>query len=137
MKQKKEDTTMEINLATYAVRDASGVVDTNATVTKFSSDLDNFIAARETEQETIAAAVNGVFDSHKGVRMNVPFVISQALVALNVAAHPYMYNTLSQRVHAFISDNSKGDNSLFVIAKGKNGGCSRRADLAPATTDSK
>jgi len=127
---------MEINLATYMVRGTDGTPDTSATLNKFSADLDNYIASRETEQEVIAAAVNVVFDAHKGVRMNVPFVISQALTALNVSAHPHMFNTLTQRVHAYISDNSKGDNSLFQIAKGKGGGCSRRADRVE-TTDSK
>jgi hypothetical protein len=139
---------MEINLATYAVR-VDGVVDTDATMEKFAADLDTYIAERQIESETISNAVNGVFDDLKGVRVNVPFVVSSTLQRLNVAAHPAMYATLAERVHSFLSDNSQGKtdkatgaverpNSLFVIGKGKGGGIGRRADLpVAAATDSK
>jgi hypothetical protein len=126
-----------INMATYAVRDAAGVVDSDATVAKFSADLDTYIAERETEETVISNAVNSVFDNYKGARMSVPFVIREALTALNVSAMPNALGPLTKRVHSYLSDNAKGDNSLFLIVKGPRGGCSRRADKATAATDSK
>lgn len=141
---------MDINLATYAVRTAEGNVDSNATVSKFAADLDVYIAERETEQEVIANAVMSVFDDLKaqGTRnVNVPYVLSQALVKLNITAHPNMFMVLNDRVHAYLSENSQGKtldkatgkverpDSLFVIGRGKGpmSGIQRRSDL-PAQT---
>lgn len=139
---------MEINLATYMVRNADGAADVDSTVAKFSADLDTYIAERQIENETISTAVNGVFDDLKGVRVNVPFVVSSTLQRLNVAAHPAMYSVLAERVHSYLRDNNQGKtdkatgtverpNSLFIVGKGPTGGITRRADLpvaAPAAS---
>jgi hypothetical protein len=122
----------EINMSAYAVRDAAGAVDSDATVAKFSADLDTYIAERETENEVIAAAVDSVFDAHKGTRLNVPFVVREALTALNVSAMPSALGMLTKRTHAYLTANSKGDNRLFEIVKGPTGGIARLSDKAPA-----
>jgi hypothetical protein len=122
----------EINMSAYAVRDAAGAVDSDATVAKFSADLDTYIAERETEVEVISAAVNGVFEAHKGTNLNVPFVTNEALRALNVSAMPGAFTSLNKRVHAYITASSKGPNATFQIVKGPKGGIKRVADLTPA-----
>ena len=139
---------MDINLATYMVRGTDGTPDTDATISKFSADLDTYIAQRETEVAVIAEAVNSVFDDLKvqGTRANMPYVLSASLTKLNIAAHPGMFTVLHERVHAYLQENSQGStldkatgkvenpNSLFVIGRGKgaNSGVQRRADMAPA-----
>jgi hypothetical protein len=139
---------MNINLATYAVR-VDGVIDTELTLEKFSNDLDTFIAQRETEEEVISTATMAVFDDLKaaGTRANMPYIVNQALIKLNVSAHPAMYSILEERVHAYLSANSQGKkdkltgeverpDSLFVIGRGRGAaaGVQRRADLT--TSDS-
>lgn len=135
---------MNINFGTYIVRGADGAPDTDATIAKFASDLDSFIAERETEDSVIAAAVHTVFDSLKaaGTRGNMPYIISMALTNLNVSAHPAMYKGLSEKIHAYLSNNSQGKTdketglverpeSLFIIGRGKGAaaGVRRRSDL--------
>jgi hypothetical protein len=138
-----ENKSMNINLSTYAVRDAAGNVNMESTVEKFSADLETFVAARETESEVISNAVNAVFDDLNGTRANVPYIVSMSLQKLNVAQHPAQFKTLSERVHSYLTANSQGKttngveerpNSLFIIGRGRgNGGVQRRADLAASS----
>jgi hypothetical protein len=138
---------MNINLATYAVR-VDGIIDTEATLEKFSGDLDNFVVQQETEVEVISTAVNAVFDDLKeaGTRANMPYLISASLQKLNVSAHPASYSILEERVHSYLTANSQGKKdkitgeverpeSLFVIGRGRGAaaGVQRRADLTTAT----
>ena len=131
-----------INLATYAIRDAAGNVDLDSTMDKFAADLEMYVAERETETETIANAVDTVFDKLNGARANKPFIVNQVLTLLNVAEHPTMFKMLSDRVNSYLTDNSQGKivnkatgeverpDSLFVIGRGRGTiGCQRRADL--------
>lgn len=118
-----------INLATFAVRDEAGELDLSATVAKFEGALLQYQAERETELATIGAAVNAVFDAHKGASINMPAVTSLALQKLNV--QPETYKALSERVQAFVRDNASEERGggIFRIAKGKGGGVSRWADV--------
>jgi hypothetical protein len=99
------------------------------------------VAELETEETQIAATVNGLYDTHLGVSIKMPALASMACNALN--AQPENFGVLSERVLNYARANSQGKtladgsverpDSLFVISKGKKGGCARRADLpAPA-----
>lgn len=118
---------MQINLHNYVVRGSDGSVDTDATLAKFESTLSAYIVERETEQSTIAAAVGAVFDAHKGTAINMPALTSLTVQRLN--AQPENFKTLSERVQSYVREQSKGDSSMFLIAKGKGGGVSRRCDI--------
>jgi uncharacterized protein YgiB involved in biofilm formation len=113
--------TLTINLVTD-----KGVVDQKASRQAFESALVKYVAERETELSAIADAVNSVFDEHKGSSINMPAVAGFALQKLN--AQPENYKTLETRVMEYVRENAKGDSSTFVIAKGKKGGVTRRAD---------
>jgi hypothetical protein len=117
-----------ITLNTYLVRAADGSIDHDATTLKFQGDLLKYEAERETEAETVGAAVNAVFDQFKGTRLNMPAVTSYALTHLNV--QPENFKTLTERVQGFIRDHSgeRESGALFSIAKGKHGGVCRWAD---------
>jgi hypothetical protein len=116
-----------INLSTFAVRDDSGDVDVDATCEKFAQVLLQYQAERETESATIGAAVNAVFDQHRGATINTPAITSLVLQRLN--AQFEQYKVLSERVHSYIRSNAgeKGS-ALFRVAKGKGGGVSRWSD---------
>lgn len=105
-----------------------GLVDQAASEKAFRTALVKYTAERETELSSIADAVGAVFDAHKGASINMPAVAHYALTGLN--AQPENFKTLETRVMEYVRENAKGDSSIFVIAKGKKGGVTRRADSA-------
>ncbi len=132
-----------MNLEIKLVTGNDGLVDVEATLSAAEDQIRARKAELETEETNILNALNKVFDSKKGVRMNMPYVINQALQLLGVAETPGAYKTMYDRVHGFIQQNSQGKtdketktverpDSLFVIGKGKGGGIGRRADLDAA-----
>jgi hypothetical protein len=134
--------TIEIKL----IPSDDGTVDVQATLAAAETDILAYKAARETEDETIRQALDSVFDSRPGVKMNMPFVIGQALNHMGIAEQPTNYKTLYERVHAHIVANSQGKtdkdtklvanpDSYFVVGKGKGGGVARRADLNAAQAE--
>lgn len=135
---------------------SDGTVDLESSVLSFEAKVNNYVAEVELETEAIAAAVGAVFDKHLGVRMNMPFIISQSLQHLNV--QPENSKSLTDRVHAYIQENAdqdaeyetdpatgkvkgKGDERkvtvpaeedrtrMFGIGKGKGGGVVRWCDI--------
>lgn len=131
------------NLATYAVRTASGSFDVDATVEKFRSDCLRYVTARETEAGKIGEAVRAVFaeEVSLGGSLPMPFVQTKACTKLN--AQSANYKDLFERVGDWIRENAQGEksgkgadatyerpDSEFVINKGKGGGVVIRADRA-------
>lgn len=113
---------MNITLGMYVVRGINGEIDHEATLDKFASDLLKFEAERELEASTIGAAVHALFDRHVGKRMPTPFVVAEALKALN--AQPENYKVLSDKVTEFLRTSPE-----FSISRGKSGGVGRVCDL--------
>lgn len=122
------------------INDDNGQVDVQATMAAAEDQITTYKANRELEQDSILNALNAVFEAHPGVNMNMPFVITEALRTLNVAASPANYQTLHDAVHEYIQANSQGKTdkltklverpeSYFVIGKGKGNGLRRRADM--------
>lgn len=126
-------TTLSIGL----IRFADGSVDQDATMCACEAAIVKYVAERETEEVTIAAAVDALFDKHLGVRVNMPYVCNEACRTLN--AQPENFKLLSERVAQYVRDHSQGEkaedgsvanpDSLFLINKGKGGGVARRCDL--------
>ena len=123
------------------VRGVGGNIDQDLSRSAFDMLLAQHIAARETEYETIGAAVDSVFDQYVGASINMSALVSFALTKLN--AQPENYAVLSERVAQYVRDNSQGKllsekgaevkvwerpDSTFVIGKGKGGGVYRRID---------
>jgi hypothetical protein len=127
---------MAITLETTLVQNEEGNIDQDLSVAAFRTALLKRIAERETEATSIGEAVNALFDEHLGTSINMPAVASMTCAKLN--AQPENYKVLSDRILQYVRDNSQGETtedgveerpaSTFVIAKGKNGGCYRRAD---------
>jgi len=116
-------------LAGYVLRTDSGEMDIDGTCEQFRSDLLNYQVERETEAATIGAAVNDVFDTHSGARINMPALQSLALQRLNV--QPENFKALQTRVAEYVRENAspeRSDGRLFKIGKGKGGGVSRWSD---------
>ena len=114
---------------------ADGHIDQTASEQAFRSALVKRMAELETEQTQIADATAELFDQYRGQSIDMPTLGS--LVAQKLNAVPENHAVLSERAKAYVRANSQGKvtngveerpNSLFVIGKGKGGGCSRRAD---------
>ena len=89
-------TTLSITL----VRASDGSVDESGTLDACKSAVRKYVAERETEQATIAAAVGEVFDTLAGGRANMPYCINEALRRLNV--QPENFKALSERTAEYI-----------------------------------
>ncbi len=108
----------------FVVRDSSGAVDVSASAQAYAAALTKWVAENEVSSDRIAAAVNAVFDRFPGQRLPMPALLSLAVAELGV--EPAAHKAMTDRVHAFVSGQSKGDGATIVIAKGKNGGVTRK-----------
>lgn len=115
-----------------------GHIDQAASEAAFRTALLRTIAEAETQAQQIGEVVSDLFDQYKGAAIGMPALASMAAQKLN--AQPENFKVLSDRVLDYVRSNSQTTgseeagnlvehpNSLFVIAKGKGGGCYRRAD---------
>lgn len=119
---------MNVSLTITLARDASGAVDVDASVEAFKTAVHQHIAARETETATIALAVDDLFSSKPGARLNMPYVQSSVATALN--AQPENFKALGERIAVYIRENAgdRDSGKLFHIGKGKVGGVTRWSD---------
>lgn len=124
------------NSITVTLVERDGHVDQDASRKAFDSALSKHIAEGEVEQTQIADAVSALFDQYQGSPIPMPALASMTAQKLN--AQPENFKVLSERVLDYVRSHSQGEkaedgtverpDSLFVIGKGKNGGCYRRAD---------
>lgn len=122
---------MNIVLSTYAVKSSDGSIDTAQTLAKFSADLDTFVSLQAADTEAVAQAVSDTFDANLGVRINMPYLVSQCLPRLGVTSATH--KSLTERVQAYVRSNADGKGlDLFSIEKGKNGGVARKSDIPAA-----
>lgn len=118
-----------------------GLVDIDASAQVFRTAALKRQAELETEGAEIAQACEELFDQYRGKAIPMPTVGS--MVAQKLNAQPENFKVLSDRVLDYVRSNSQSTgseeegtlvlhpDSLFVIGKGKGGGCSRRADIQP------
>jgi len=119
---------MEIKFQLVMDKDGS-LVDRDATMEKFEDYLTNLCANQEQEQEKIAGAVSTVFDSLKGKRAPMDYVIGTALSKTGIVVAEN-HSVLYERVHDYLKRNA-GEGKLFNIGKGRgHGGIGRIADMA-------
>ncbi len=116
------------NINAFLVRGADGSCDLDATVLKFRGELEKYLAQRETEDAGIAAAVHEVFDTYKGANINMPAL--QGFVLQKMGATPANWAVLGERIADYVRSQA-GEGGLYKIAKGKNGGVRRVADIKP------
>jgi hypothetical protein len=137
MSRQKEFKHMSTSLSiTVDLVTTDGRIDIDASAQAFRASALKRQAELETEQSEIAQAVSDLFDTH---RKAIPMPVLGSLVAQKLNAEPENFKVLSDRALDYIRANSqerkgpdgtvtKHDDSEFVIGKGKNGGCYRRAD---------
>jgi len=112
------------NVSYFIIRAVDGSIHHEATIGAFTGALLKYEAERELEKSTIGAVVHATFDTHLGKRLNTPFVLNEALRALN--AQPENYKVLTEKVQQFIRTSPE-----FHTVPGKGGGVARRRDLTP------
>jgi hypothetical protein len=110
------------NLSELMVCYSDGAIAVEATCLAFRNALLAHIAEQEKQDDEISRALNGIFDTYKGARINMPALVALALQRLG--ADPTNYKTLEEAVYKHIRHNLQ----VFRVAKGKNGGVSRIAD---------
>ena len=130
-KQAKKDLTISL------VLNSDGSVNREESMAMASIALDDFISTQSVLTADVAAAVHAVFDKYPGAGLNVPFIVTNALMMLNVT--PSNSQALTKAVHDYITSNSQGDkdeagnvanpNSLFIVGKGRGASTRRRSDV--------
>lgn len=138
----KKNPSVSVNLVI-----TDGKVDPTASTQAFNDAMTKYINESETEQTTIASAVNSVLDEQKGSPIKMPTLIGFATMKLN--AQKENYDSLYERVHQYVQSNCQGKkspdgsferpNSLFVSGKGKGGGVRLRSAIPvsePESTES-
>jgi len=105
----------------FTVRGTDGSVDIAASANAYAKALTEWTAENEIPAEEIEAAVNAVLDQHAGKRIPMPALLS--LAAQELGATPETFAVLSDRVHAYVTGQSKAE--LLFVVKGKGGGVTR------------
>lgn len=105
----------------------NGALDKNATIKKFSQQLELFETLNDINHARIASAVSAVFDKWKGVPINKDGIISFCMAELS--ATPDTYSDLANGVSEFISSNTgeKGK-AIFGLRRGVGSGYIRWID---------
>jgi hypothetical protein len=128
---------MSVSITVEAVL-TDGSIDQAATEAAFHSALLRTVAEVETQEAEIASQVSAIYDQFTGKAIGMPALGS--MVAQRLNAQPENFKALSDRALDFVRANSQTTGSeedgtlaehpesIYVIAKGKNGGCFRRAD---------
>jgi len=114
------------SLTVTLVHFTDGSIDTEASVDAFRAELDKVIVENGAMNDAIALAVEAVFDTLKGARANMPYVVNEAL--RRIGTTPANYNLLTEKVGEFVRANATGDEPVYHIGKGKGGGVIRLAD---------
>jgi hypothetical protein len=118
-----------MNTITINVIESNGMIDEAAMKKEFLAKVAAVSVAHCTPQ--IASAVNAAFDSEdRGQTLFKNRLVSKTITALKVA--PKLYTKWEKLISDYIRVNSEGNDPLFIIGKGTNGGVSRRADLEGA-----
>lgn len=128
---------MNINLNKYVVINNNGTINVQATLNKFSEDLQMYDHKYEAQMESIGNAVNDIFDQYIGARLNTAFIQGEVVRRMNIA--PQNYNNICDKVQEYLHIHSQGKtdengnverpNSYYLINKGKGGGVARRHDI--------
>lgn len=112
-----------------------GVIDVEASVTKFRNAVTIAAETRKNDLEVVAVNVAAVYDQYPGAYIQIDALKSFVLRRLDVS--PAAYSEIAERVHKYVQENTEAGNgiteagtpALFVLKKGKGGGFARRADL--------
>jgi hypothetical protein len=107
----------------YTVRGTDGAVDIAASANAYAKALTGWCAENEIPADQIQGAVDSVLGRHSGKNIPMPALLSLACQELGADAENFA--VLSERVHAFVTGQTKA--GLLFVTKGKGGGVSRTA----------
>lgn len=115
---------MNISLIDYVVM-SGNKVDHQATLHKFSGDLQRYKTEKESQDSLFKIALEQSFSQYNKRPLSKPFLVNEVLSKIN--AQPENYKEVGQQVLNFIEDNCNGEESWLVSVRGK--GIIRRADI--------
>jgi hypothetical protein len=134
---------MDNTITLQLVFDSNGSLDEEASLASAAEEIHKYKVEKEEKYAHISFIVGNLFDEHKGATFNMPYLTSEVLRRLNPSSENF--KVLSEMVGEYLKKNSQGKkledgsvenpNSLFVIAKGKGGGCFFRAHKVPVATE--
>ena len=136
-------TSMKDGLVPFLVY-TDGKVDLPLSNKKFNDAATLFKAKNEADEEVVLSALHSLFDTYKGVALNVPAVVSGTVTLMSqtnpLFANPQLFGTLSKRITDVLEANTvpknpvQGDTKVYAfdVKRGAGGGHFRISDQAPA-----
>ena len=120
----------------FALVLSAGSISREESLASAEAALDAHIAQQETQQATIADAVNAVFDTYKGANLTMPTIEGMTLRHLN--AQPANYKVFGKLTLDYVRANAgdRASGKTFGISKGKGGGVCRWVDVPEETEES-
>lgn len=110
------------------VRGSNGAIDIDASLEAWRTDLTVYASKESADLETIASAVDRVWQENSGLKsMNLDAIASFSMRHLPAVA-PTAYNDVSDRIKDYV----RSATDLFALTKGKGGGVQL---LSRLTTD--
>jgi hypothetical protein len=103
------------------------VVETNGTIDQSAMEKDFMAQMHALKTEQVAGAVACIFDGFRGKRINLPDLSMMVLMKLQLT--PSEYASWRPVADSYVRAHCKGEESLFVMGKGREGGVARRSDL--------
>lgn len=100
----------------FTVRSNDGSVDVTASTAAYANALSKWVSDSEISTESVAGAVDAVFDQHTG-RLTIPVLVSYTMAILNPS--PAQFSAVEARIRAFVKGSPRFDST-----KGKGGGVS-------------
>jgi hypothetical protein len=122
----------------FLVTNAEGVVDLEASVSKFREVALRYTASQEAEVGLISACIAETFAQYKGARLNQAAITSMTIqkmaAKLPHLADPTLFSSLAKRVGEVLKELSGDeDTKPYGVVRGPAGGHFCRADQAPKT----
>lgn len=118
-----------INFNQYVVRDSSGAVNVDETLNKFALELEAWDSKNRADLETVTGAIHKVFDKFYAVKsIQKPALLTLVLGELQVT--PGTHAEVLERICGVLKTDP-----CFTVAKGKNGGVSRKVAEVPQAAE--
>lgn len=99
------------------VRNADGAIDVNGTLADWSKSLAEYASKESADLETIAQAVDRVWQDYQGKSMNLDAIASFTMRHLP-AVDPSAHAVVNERIKDYV----RSATSKFALTKGKGGG---------------
>lgn len=123
-----ENIAMKSAVHSFLIRNAEGKIDVDMSVSKFRSQVIQYLTGQEASEDLISHCLNILFDRYPGAFLYMTYIQSQviSMMATRVPelSDPTRHNFLAKRVQKFVQENT-GEGKTYTKKMGPGGGFGR------------